>query len=184
MKIILDDTNPKDAQIMKMLGAAVVESAAQAAERSEKPTPDPEPENECEEDETEDVSNPDEVETEDLDSDGVKWDVELHASTQTKTARGRWKKRKGTVKSAPAKPVAETQETPEAEEITFDLYKEEIQEHKGKFGIDRTKEIFEQAFGEGAQPSSVSSHDWGKAVEALRSDKGPVTESVDIDDFC
>jgi len=42
-----------------------------------------------------------------LDIDGVAWNEELHAGTKTKTADGRWKKKRGAGKTSPA-PAAQT----------------------------------------------------------------------------
>lgn len=48
----------------------------------------------------------------DLDSDGKEWDEAIHASTRTKTADGRWKKKRGTGGGAvTAEPVQENEGT-------------------------------------------------------------------------
>jgi hypothetical protein len=51
----------------------------------------------------------------DLDSDGKEWDEAIHASTRTKTADGRWKKKRGVGKTIDSDPAEDEQAA--AEEI-------------------------------------------------------------------
>lgn len=178
MKITLDDTNPSDAKLMQILGAVMTQQA-QTQHIVEKPKPavvadEPEVETinyaEVEELEQGDEDAPE------VDSEGVEWSEELHASTKTKTADGRWKKRRGAAK-------AETTTPAKSGAVTLDQYKEAITLHKRKMGVDRTREIIKTIAGVD-QPSAVPESQWPEMVDALGNDKGPDSESIDIDDFC
>lgn len=50
----------------------------------------------------------------DLDADGAVWDARLHSSSRTKTADGRWKKRRGSADLPPPAPAATMAPSPAA----------------------------------------------------------------------
>ena len=193
MKIILDDTNQNDVKLMQVLGSIMTRMAQGEGVQHQKPVVKAVPdEPEAEEPEAEEP-RPDEPEAE-LDSNGDPWDPKLHASTRTKNADGTWKKRKKIKKSASLAPETSEPETPKPPAVApaaepavsapslMDV-KAALDQHKGNFGIDRTREIVQEATGK-THPSEVPESDYATLIDALKSDKGPKSEAVDLSDFC
>lgn len=201
MKVILDTNNPGDMQLVQLIATVIaaegrnveveeettrrvgeVEKTVKETVRvSEDESSDIPDEPEVTEDEPDESTEQDE--TEELDSEGQPWDPELHASTKTKTSKGVWKKRKGVAKEETIdEPKSETPVMPTVTEAEFIAA---LTEHRGKFGIDRTKEITAEAVGievADLKIGELTAANWPGVVIALKDDKGP-KNVVSLEDF-
>lgn len=188
MKVILDTNNPGDMQLVQLIATVIAaEGRSVPSEKAEDEYSDipNEPigmvpaEPEVTGDEPDESNEQDE--TEELDSEGQPWDPELHASTKTKTSKGVWKKRKGVAKE-------ETTEEPKSEapaKVTEADFIAALTEHRGKFGIDRTKEVTAEAVGievADLKIGELTAANWPGVVAALKDDKGP-KNIVSLEDF-
>jgi hypothetical protein len=203
MKIILDDTNPADAQSMQILGIVMArpdirsqllgmaKPAAPPTPAAQKSTAEAPVDSESKKPAIAAVSNPEpetpeeneQGEAPEVDADGVEWDPELHASTKTKTQDGRWKKRRGATPKPQIADRAAPAQTKTGPAPDFEAFKKAIVSHKGKFGVDRTKAVLMDTAGVD-QPSVVPEEKRAAVIEALENDKQIDIETVDLDDFC
>lgn len=193
MKIELDTNNPGDMQLVQLIATVIAaegnnfEVEEETAHRVGEIEKTVKKTVRVSEDEPGDI--PDEPneqdETEELDSEGQPWDPELHASTKAKTASGVWKKRRGAAK-------VETTEEPKAEpksdtptKVTEADFIAALTEHRGKFGIDRTKEVTSDAVQirvADLKIGELTAANWPQVVAALKADKGP-KNVVSLEDF-
>ena len=186
MKITLDTNNPGDLKLVQLIATVIAAESTQAstddmqADREGHNLSPAEVEQICD---LEKVAEPAEPE---VDADGVEWDGELHASTKTKTADGRWKKKRNVKKAEPEAVEEEEPVQPEAAEGQVEVKESEyiaaLTEHKNKWGIDRTREVIKDITGKD-HPRDVEAPDWAASVQALRDDTGPEKAGFDLEDF-
>ena len=61
-------------------------------------------------------------------------------------------------------------------------FKDVLEKHRGDFGIARTREIMAQVAGVD-KPKEIPESQWGEVIDALKNDKGPSVEKIDMSDF-
>lgn len=183
MKIELDTNNPGDMQLVQLIATVIAAEGRKEDEYSailDEPIGMTPVEPETTEDGPEESEEP--GVTEELDSEGQPWNPELHASTKTKTSDGRWKKRRGVAK---VETTEEPKEEPKSETVTEADFIVALTEHRGKFGIDRTKEVTAEAVGievADLKIGELTAANWPGVVAALKDDKGP-KNVVSLEDF-